>query len=306
MRTARAVWAGWSARRKSVVAIAVAMLVLAASAAVAGYRLVASYESGVRRIPNALPTANRPPAPAEQGVEHWLVVGSDRRADGPTTGRAAHTQQWRYGAQNADTMMLVRIKRASGGQSEVRLLSLPRDAWVSIPGHGKGKINWSLSVGGPATMVQTVERLTRVRIDHFAIVDFTGFVSVVDSLGGVEVGGRTLDGEQALAFVRERYGLAGGDLDRIRNQQRFVQAVLGKARGLLTDPIELHEVIRTVTRSVSVDDSVDLVALARTLAGVDPAGVRFQTAPVRSTGWRGRHWMLLLDRGKVRALVAAP
>ena len=97
------------------------------------------------------------------------------------------------------------------------------------------KINAAYAFGGPSLLIRTVENLTALRIDHFAVVDFAGFRSVVDAVGGIDVGISAatnndgvdfhqgvnhLDGTQALAYVRQRYGLADGDLDRAQRQQK--------------------------------------------------------------------------------------
>ena len=136
--------------------------------------------------------------------------------------------------------MIARL--AEDGQSAA-VVSIPRDSWVDIPGHGKNKINAAYAFGGPSLLIRTVENLTELHVDHFAVIDFAGFQAVVDSVGGIDVGISAatsnegvhfhqgvnhLDGTQALAYVRQRYGLVDGDLDRAQRQQNAMRAVLTK------------------------------------------------------------------------------
>lgn len=177
--------------------------------------------------------------------------------------------------------MLVHL---SGDERSASTVSLPRDSWVPIPGHGSAKINAAFSWGGPPLLIQTVERLTGIRVDHFGVIDWHGFRSLTDAVGGVPVtierdsydpeqdrhftaGTHVLDGEQALAYVRQRHGLPGGELDRIKRQQQFLQSLVGRIRAdvSLTDPLGTDRMLDAITRAVSVDDRMsngDLRALA--------------------------------------------
>ncbi|MEO5873967.1 MAG: LCP family protein, partial [Streptosporangiaceae bacterium] len=156
---------------------------------------------------------------------------------------------------------------------------------------------------------KTLEKLTKVRIDHFSILDFAGFATMTDALGGVDVqigktvtgteagtdqditwkaGRNHLDGGTALAFVRQRHGLPDGDLDRIKRQQAFLKALMSKAiqGGTLRNPLKLNAFLDAVTRSVSVDSSISgskLRSLAFGLRGLGPSDVTFMTVPVAGT-----------------------
>ena len=127
------------------------------------------------------------------------------------------------------------IARLNPDRTVAAVASIPRDSWVDIPGHGHDKINAAYSFGGPSLLVATVENLTQIRIDHFAVIDFAGFRSMVDAVGGIDVGidaptssdgvafhqgVNHLDGRAALAYVRQRYGLIGGDFDRAQPASR--------------------------------------------------------------------------------------
>lgn len=146
------------------------------------------------------PTKSQP-VEGEKGEQpvNFLIMGSDSRIS------AGDPTAWEAGAQRTDALMLAQI---SGDRKSVTVMSIPRDSWVDIPGFGQAKINAAFSFGGPALTIQTVEQLTGVYIDHFAIVDFTSFTKLTDLVGGVEIktadGTVQLNGEQALAFVREQ------------------------------------------------------------------------------------------------------
>jgi LCP family protein required for cell wall assembly len=283
-----------------------------------------AYDRNIQRIPGAFPDeADRPPRVPGR-AQNWLLVGSDRRSDQATTGRDANQPLWRYGAQRADTIMLVHLPADRG---RIYLVSFPRDAWVPIQGHGDAKLNAALSFGGPPLLIATIERLTGVRVDHFAILDFDGFRSMTDALGGVDVrvartvrdparkvvwpaGTHHLDGARALDFVRQRHNLPGGDLGRIKRQQAFLKALAGQVvdRGTLANPLKLNAFLEASTESVSVDQSLTisrLRSLALQFRSVRAGDVVFVTAPVAGTGAEGRQSVVYLDRTKGQPLYQA-
>ena len=137
-----------------------------------------------------------------------------------------------------DTIMVAHI---SEEWDSVQLVSLPRDLWVQIPGQGEGRINSTFQYGGPPKAVETVETLLNIKIDHAAMIDFNGFADLTTALGGITIdnpaefttfydnihypaGEITLQGEEALHYVRERKSLPNSDLSRVENQQRVVKA----------------------------------------------------------------------------------
>jgi LCP family protein required for cell wall assembly len=283
-----------------------------------------TYDRNIQRIPGAFPDEADRPARAPGRAQNWLLVGSDRRSDQATTGRDANQPLWRYGAQRADTIMLVHLPADRG---RIYLVSFPRDAWVPIQGHGDGKLNAAFSFGGPPLLIATIERLTGVRVDHFAILDFEGFRSMTDALGGVDVrvartvrdparkmvwpaGTHHLDGARALDFVRQRHNLPGGDLGRIKRQQAFLKALAGQAvdRGTLANPLKLNAFLEATTESVSVDQSLTisrLRSLALQFRSMRAGDVVFVTAPVAGTGTEGRQSVVYLERTKGRPLYQA-
>lgn len=279
-----------------------------------------AYDRNIERLPDVFPDEADRPAPAaaevDEGadtpVQNWLLVGSDSRADRDDAGDDG--PRWRPGGQRADTIMLVHLP---ADRSRVYLVSLPRDAWVPIDGHGTAKINAALSYGGPPLLIATVEQLTGVRVDHFAMLDFAGFELMTDALGGVDVrvaetvtdplrdvtwtaGTHRLDGEQALQFVRQRHNLPGGDFDRIKRQQAFLKGLAGRVtdRGVLTNPLQLNAFLDAATRAVSVDESVTLGglrSLALELRSVRANDIVFMTTPVTGLGTEGDQSVVHLD-----------
>jgi len=258
---------------------------------------------------------DRPAAGQAQGDGRPLTVlllGTDRRSATATTGSAAGAPAWVPGAQRSDATMLLRI---SADRSHVAVISLPRDSWVEVPGHGTAKINAAYSWGGPRLAVETVERLTDVRIDHVAVVDWAGFGAMVDALGGIDVevpetvrdgyrrqtwtaGRHHLDGDEALLYTGQRLGLPRGDLDRVRRQHVVLRALSAAALGAVDDPVALYRLVDELTEHLSVDDgwsARDMVGLALSLRGVRADDVSYLTVPVAGTGTRGSQSVVLLD-----------
>lgn len=306
----------WRRRTRRLVMVGLVLVTAGAVTGLAGaYVVGAHFSSNVRRVtgafdgidPSTRPSTN--PASPSQTV---LAVGLDARSPDQTTGEAATAAQAYLGGDRSDTIMLIRFDPAKQSASTV---SIPRDSWVSIPGKGTMKINAAYALGGPPLLISTVEQLTGVRVDHFMVVDFAGFRSVVDAVGGVEVqvaattaagatqfqeGANHLDGTQALAYVRQRYGLPEGDLDRIRRQQNLLRAVLTKVAvtNPTGDPLRTYEVLDTVTKAVTVDDGYtegELRGLALDAARLRTGDVWFLTAPVSGTGWEGDQSVVYLD-----------
>ncbi|TMR25720.1 LCP family protein [Actinomadura geliboluensis] len=247
--------------------------------------------------------ANRPPK--LNGSLNILLMGSDSRAG----------ENARYGeeaGQRSDTTILLHI--SPGGESAIGI-SFPRDSMVRMPPCKKkngtvvpdqfGMINAAFSNGGPACTWRTIESLTKIHIDHYVEVDFTGFKRVVDALGGVEIcvpkriddpkaelhlkaGKQVVQGDQALGYVRTRYVLGdGSDLDRIKRQQAFMASVVKKAtdKGMLTDPGRTYAFLSAATKSIKADDRLTLSVmqkLAASLRGMSAGKVRFVTVPVQA------------------------
>jgi LCP family protein required for cell wall assembly len=294
------------------VLVLVGLLVLLAAASAGGVILVrhqlSVYNSNIQRFGDPftkLAASARPPVAANHSM-NLLLLGSDSRIS------AGDPSQWVAGAQRTDAIMLVHIPADRSGAF---VISIPRDSWVDVPGHGLNKINAGFSFGGPALMVQTVEKITDVRIDHIVIADFEGFKALTDLLGGVTItvpkttrdsraafsaGTYRMDGTTALNYVRQRHNLPGGDFDREKRQQNWIRAVLKEmvSKGTLTDPIKVNAVLDEMTKSIETDDNFTLSQmrdLAFSLRGLRSHDVAFLTAPVAGTGREGKQDVVYLD-----------
>lgn len=297
--------------RRVLISLGVLGLVLALIVGGALWFVTDRYAGNIDRVADvfeALDDESRPaPAtPAQVAAEDpvtFLLVGSDTRSElapGETPdGRS-------------DAIMLARF---SADREHAQLISIPRDSWVDIPGHGRNKINASYAFGGPTLLIQTVEQLTQVRIDHYVTIDFDGLIQVTDDLGGVDVvvaettsngpytfpaGSNHLDGDQARWYLGQRYGLPGGDFDRVKRQQQYLQSMFGQlfSSDTFTDPGRLDAALLAVTSAVTIDDTLgntDLLALAYSLRNVRPESIDFFTAPVLGTGREGPASVVYLD-----------
>ncbi|WP_411153207.1 LCP family protein [Streptomyces sp. A30] len=282
------------------------------------------YVDNVQRIPDAFPHVREKERPVKpesaEGALNFVLAGVDSRSDLPTTGNGRETDLWRPGAQRTDSLMLLHL---TADRRKAFVVAIPRDSWVPIRGHGWAKINAAYSWGGPPLLIDTVEKLTGIRIDHFGVIDWHGFRSLTDAVGGVNItidsddsydssakrhwkpGTYTMNGEQALAYVRQRHGLPRGDLDRIERQQQFLRSLLGKVRGEIdvTQPLRLNKVLNSVTSTVSVDDRLsnsDLRDLALQLRNLRRES--FVTAPVARFDHIDGQSVVILDAAKSQAL----
>lgn len=259
------------------------------------------------------PAKPKPGTPGA-GAVNILLIGTDTRSEVATTGTDAHAPGWVPGAQRSDTLMVLHI---DGSRQVVAVVSIPRDSWVPIPGHGMGKINWAYSFGGPSLTVATVEQLTGLHVDHVAAVDWAGFKALTDHVGGVDIdvpetvidpknhvtwtaGRHHLDGAQALLYVRQRYGLPGGDFDRVRRQQAFLRAVLQASlhQEMRKDPRMLYGFLDTLSQNVSVDSGWSTAAMAKlafSMRDFRSLNLRFLTAPTLGTGMVGSQSVVHLD-----------
>ncbi len=299
------------------------MLVLTGVAVGGVYGAVQHYASSVPRIPHAFPSApeSAQPRAVPGGGLNFLLVGLDARSQGGTTGSSATGPAWQVGAARSDTMMLMHL---SDDRRSASLVSLARDTLVDIPGHGRAKLNAAYSWGGPALMTETVQNLTGIRIDHIAVIDWNGFRALTDAVGGVDItiprtieaagdgrqwdaGTHHMDGAQALQYVRERYGLPAGDLDRTKRQQNFLRSLMVKvmSSGTLANPARLTGLLQSVGEVVSVDDRLgnsDLYDLAWSLRSVRADDVRFMNAPFGGFDTVGGQDVVLLDDEAARQL----
>lgn len=245
-----------------------------------------------------------PGRPPEASGTNWLIVGSDSR-EGLSEEEKAKYTTGDVSSKLTDTVMIAHIP---DNDTPPTLVSLPRDSFVDIPGHGEGRINAAYGkggeTGGPALLVKTVEGATGLRIDHYAEINFVGFASIVDAIGGVEMdipvamhdnqtgatipaGKQKLDGVQALAFVRMRKSDATprSDLDRVANQRKFIGALAGEiaTAGTLLNPFTVFPLIGEITDALKVDEGDHLwhlSSLAFAMNGLSDGSTIATTVPV--------------------------
>lgn len=305
------------------------VLILGGGVVLTAYMLSEKFGNQVSRVPafSQLPEAERPKKPVGKGADaiNILLAGSDARTDdaaGGTTG-AGKGDSWENGGQRSDTIMVLHI---TSDRKSAYLISIPRDSWVAIPDHGTNKINAAYAYGGPPLYIQTVEKLTGLRIDHLAVIDWTGFKALTDALGGVqldfhqstrfasgkyyEAGQHTLTGEEALDYVRERKHLQNGDFDRINRQQNFLRGLMRQtlSDGTLGNPLKLGRALDAITQNLSVDEEFttrQMQTLALQMKNLRGSNVTFMTAPTRGTGMEGSQSVVYLDKAKCDTLWTA-
>ncbi|MFJ8732574.1 LCP family protein [Streptomyces bauhiniae] len=245
------------------------------------------------------------PTALVSGAQNILLIGTDTRA-GSGNGEYGRDS----GTERSDTTILLHL---AADRRSATAVSLPRDLMVRIPacprtgggqaGPSFAMFNTAFQVGGSACTIRTVEELTGIRVDHHMVVDFSGFKQMVDAVDGVRVclrepiddkaaklklpaGRVTLNGEQALGYVRARKSLGdGSDTDRMDRQQRFLGALVEKVRGdgVLLNPVKLYPVLDAATSALTTDPELaslrGLYRLVRGVRDIPTEHVRFLTAP---------------------------
>ena len=246
--------------------------------------------------------------PKLNGSENILIIGSDSRNG--THGRFGRGIQ----GSRSDTSMILHISPTHTGAI---VISLPRDTMVPIYGCDRDnnghpgqqeqpgvleQLNSTFSYGGAACLWKTLEQVTRIHIDHFVQVDFNGFKSIVNDVGGVPVclpfaikdpasklnlpaGKSVVHGDQALAFVRERHIGYGSDLQRINRQQVFLASLAQKIKqsSSLAAPTKLYSLVHDIASSLTTDSGLtftDMYAIANSLKGLSTSALQFIVAPV--------------------------
>lgn len=290
--------------------VATTLSVLVLGSGAIGHALMTSLGTGISRVDPFRDMKNRPEAGHGMNL---LLVGTDGRD------RITQEEKEKYRLGGApcyctDTIMLVHISR---DRDRASVVSLPRDSYAEAPAHidrisGKQhrahpvKLNAAYAEGGPALTVETVERMTKVKIDHYLEVDFTSFMKTVDAIGGVEVcttqpmndeytglsltaGAHHLDGGEALQYVRSRHVDGASDLGRMQRQQRFVAALIKKvtASGVVLNPVKFRQVTSAMLSSVRADKGFgtdEMLALARAMRGFSAASSEFTSVPIGAMG----------------------
>ena len=295
-------------RRRLLLGAGVVLVLLVA--ALGGYAWVLNSKLGdLDRVPiDSL--QDRPDEDAGKDID-VLLLGSDMgkpsAGGGDSVAEDAGSGTWPAGKYRSDTMMVVHI---SADREDVSIVSIPRDTRTTIydasgEPQGDAKINAAFSEHGPAGAISTVEHLVDVRMDHLAILDWAGFKDLSRAVGGVpvtvpeafcdskqdkcwEARDYNLKGDEALQYVRTRYGLAGGDFDRIHRQQNFLRSLMKEMidTGDLFKPVELNRMLGALADNLTVDEdwtSGEIRSLALSLRGIRSSDVAFLTAPVAST-----------------------
>ncbi len=238
-----------------------------------------------------------------------LIIGTDTR-----TGQTSITDEDNSsGEGNADVMMLMNM---SADRQRVTVVSFPRDLMTKLPAcknpdtgqivgpYEIGQLNTTLAEGGPGCTVAAINEMTGLEIDHFMMADFNAVRELSNTLGGVEVcvnapvddpssglklpaGVSTVQGDEALAFLRNRKGFGdGSDIGRIRSQQSFLASMVRKIRAedTLNNIPKMYGIAEAITQNLTVDpalkDISTLMAMAGRLKDVDLNNVAFITAPV--------------------------
>ena len=300
-RSARAAAQRRGGRRRIVAAVVAGVLVVAAAAGVVWWRL----EGNITRVDVSGDLSDERPSEPE-GPLNILLIGSDTREGQGTSDEGSVS-----GARSDTTL----IAHLSGDRQHVTVVSIPRDSMVPIAPDCDATVptdqwpvqqfNTAYSLGGPACLINTIEADTGIFVNHFAVVDFTGFKGMVDALGGVPVctnvaiddpkahltlpaGRHVLDGEQALGYVRVRYTEGdGSDLGRIERQQAFLSSIVQEATrtSLLLRPDRLLSFLDAATKSLTTDEELGVGEMRDIASSVKDTGIEniaFITVPTET------------------------
>ena len=292
-------------RRRLVIGLVSALVVVTGAAGFVAWKLNANITKidvskaiGIDRPTEAAGTAD---------AVNLLLIGSDTR-------EGAGNDQYgdndgTVGGAHSDTNLLVHV---SADRTWATVVSIPRDSMTPAPPECSPTVpkdewrmrmwNQNFRMGGTGCLIRTLEGNTGLRVDHYAVVDFRGFKTMVDALGGVEVctpeavddknshlklsaGRHTLDGRTALQYVRARKSLGdGSDLGRIQRQQAFLSSVMQEATSskLLFQPSRLFGFLDAATKSLTTDPEFGLSTmqdLATSVRGIGLDEIQFVTVP---------------------------
>ncbi|MGW1681601.1 LCP family protein [Saccharopolyspora sp. NPDC002376] len=267
----------------------------------------------------------------DDGATDVLLVGSDSRTDAQgnplpnSVLKQLRTEA--IGGLNTDSLVVIRVPH---GNAQPTAVSIPRDTYADVPGGRTEKINAVYGLtknataeklrsegrpedqvehesqqAGQRALVQTVQNLTGLRIDHYAEINLLGFYELTEAVGGVDVclkhdtsdkdsgadftaGQHTISGGDALSFVRQRHGLPRGDLDRIVRQQVFMAALANKvlSTGTLTDPAMVNDLVQAARRAVVLDEGWEPLGFVEQMQEIAAGRVAFMTMPVTNTNAR--------------------
>ena len=259
-------WRRWVRPKRILAGLVVLVVVLGVAAA----GLYFDLNSKLTRVNVLTPTG------FTSAGTNWLIAGSDSRGGLTRAEEAQLALGHDISGGRSDTIMVLHMP--SNG-TRPTLVSIPRDSYVPIPGHGYNKINAAYSLGGPKLLIQTVQNRTGLHIDHYMGIGFGGLVDVVNDVGGVTVclpgpmkdpkaglnlkqGCQTLNGGQALSFVRTRE-FPLGDLQREQDQRALLKSLLAKmtSTGTLINPFAAIPAASGAASSLTVDQGTNLTQL---------------------------------------------
>lgn len=275
--------------------------------------------SSVTRVAASPSTVQGTPAKAGR---IYLLVGSDSRA-GLTSAEKKTLGTGSDAGQRTDTIILVYV--ADSGKSA--MISIPRDSYVPIPGHGSNKINAAFSIGGPPLLIATIENVTDLRIDGYLEVGFEGFAQIVDSLGGVNIcvpfdmndpranidlkkGCQLLSGPNALGFVRARYSDPRGDIGRTERQRQFLGAIMKAVAtpSTVLVPTRWWDITHSIAAGLAIGEGTsltDALHIAQTFRGLSSGQTLSLVVPLASISyWTSAGDAVKWDTPRAKALFA--
>lgn len=282
---------------------------------------------------------NRPPF---VGGENILLVGLDcdeAAAAGDTLRTCAGTADG-FALEDITTMRaeefastgvrsdVIMVLHVSEDGSRAQVISIPRDSYVAVEGHGRTKINAAFSYGGPNLLGRTIEQNFGIHLTHIAITEFDGFRGITEALGGVQVyvpeaisdphcncvtwerGWQTIEGDRALAYVRTRYGLARGDFDRVQRHQNFLRAVVNRTRDMsvLANPLKVTRLVDEITGHIALDSEFsdsEVIKLTYSALKMSLRDISFATVPFKGSAMVGDQSVVLLEEKQARRMFDA-
>jgi LCP family protein required for cell wall assembly len=301
--------------RRVLIAVSAVLVVALVGVGAYAWTINRQITSNIRRgieLPADAPTAGAPSAspsadqPRQTGELNYVLLGSDSRAEADAA------------AGRSDTIMVVHLNKK---RTKAYIVSFPRDMYVTIPGHGKSKINAAFEEGGPALTVKTLQDLTGADMNHVVLVDFEGFTDLTSDLGGVTVENKTafsshgfdyrkgkikIEGKKALWFVRERHSLPGGDLDRAENQRNVIKAIVAKglSAGVVSDPAKFSSFIGNLSKHLTVDNGLSNAEIRATALSLrlDAKDIELLQAPLAGFGTADGQSIDVVDQAKMAEL----
>jgi len=281
--------------------VLIGVLVFVVAITTALYLVIKHLEGNIKSVDLSGETGPAPTKVVDKAI-NVLVMGDDtRKGQGPAIGGSTPGL--------SDTTILLHL---SADRKFAYGVSLPRDAMVERPqcktrtgtaAAGLTQFNAAYAIGGPACTIKMVQQLTGIKVDHYVVIKFKGFRSMVDAIHGVKIcvpeqisdpqsniyfkpGTYTVSGEQALNYVRVRHGVGdGSDLGRMKRQQAFIASLINKvvSAGTLANPITLYKFLDAATKSIQTDPGFSslsaLVSIGRSLQHIGLDHVKFISVP---------------------------